>query len=79
MKHDEYDVRIDRRSKWGNPFHITATYTREQSIERYREYITSNRELKGCLHELKGKRLGCWCKPLACHGDVLVSIVDLLT
>ena len=26
--------------------------------------------------ELKDKVLGCWCKPLACHGDVLADIAD---
>jgi hypothetical protein len=26
--------------------------------------------------ELKGKTLGCFCKPLACHGDVLAYIAD---
>ena len=26
--------------------------------------------------ELKGKFLGCWCKPEACHGDVIAEIVD---
>ena len=24
------------------------------------------------LLELKGKTLGCWCKPEDCHGDILV-------
>ena len=27
------------------------------------------------LPELKGKSLGCWCKPEACHGDVLVRLL----
>lgn len=27
------------------------------------------------LPELKG-RLGCWCKPEACHGDVLVELLE---
>ena len=26
------------------------------------------------LGELGGKRLGCWCAPLSCHGDVLVKL-----
>jgi hypothetical protein len=26
--------------------------------------------------ELKGKVLGCWCKPDACHGDVLAELAD---
>jgi hypothetical protein len=28
------------------------------------------------LHELEGKTLGCFCKPLACHGDVLKDLVE---
>lgn len=28
------------------------------------------------LSTLKGKVLGCWCKPLSCHGDVLKELVD---
>ncbi|MNE86195.1 hypothetical protein D3C80_1832720 [compost metagenome] len=31
------------------------------------------------LHELEGKTLGCWCKNKptdACHGDVLVELVQ---
>lgn len=26
------------------------------------------------LHELDGKTLACWCKPHACHGDVLAKV-----
>ena len=26
--------------------------------------------------ELKGKTLGCWCKPYPCHGDVLAELAD---
>ena len=26
---------------------------------------------------LQGKRLGCWCKPLSCHGDTLALLADL--
>jgi hypothetical protein len=28
------------------------------------------------LPELKGKVLGCWCAPSACHGDVLMRLVN---
>jgi len=28
------------------------------------------------LEELRGKRLGCWCRPrFACHGDVYVKLL----
>ena len=30
----------------------------------------------GCLGELRGKILGCWCKPKPCHGDILVKLVE---
>ena len=50
-------------------------YGREKSLEMYEEYVRGNSELMGRLGELKGVVLGCWCKPLACHGDVLVKLV----
>jgi hypothetical protein len=28
------------------------------------------------VSELKGKILGCWCKPKPCHGDILVELAD---
>lgn len=27
------------------------------------------------IRELRGKTLGCWCKPKACHGNVLLKLV----
>lgn len=27
------------------------------------------------LEKLRGKTLGCWCSPLACHADVLVELL----
>lgn len=29
------------------------------------------------LEPLRGKRLACWCAPLACHGDVILEVLDL--
>jgi len=71
----EYDVFIGRPSKWGNPFVIGRDGTREEVIEKYRAYILKKPELLACLVELKGKTLGCFCKPLPCHGDVLVELI----
>ena len=73
---DKYDVYIGRGSKWGNPYPITATQDRETVIAKYREYILSKPELLRDLHELKGKTLGCFCKPKPCHGDVLVELLN---
>ena len=75
-KKEKYDVYIGRPSKWGNPFEIGKDGTRKEVIEKYRKYVLSNKELMNSLHELEGKTLGCWCKPLACHGDVLLELIE---
>jgi len=28
------------------------------------------------VHTLRGMRLGCYCAPLPCHGDVLARLAD---
>ena len=70
-------VLIDRRSKWGNPFKIGPTCSREQAIERYRadlwQRIQAGQVSLEELAELDGCWLACWCEPLPCHGDVLAN------
>lgn len=70
-------VFIGRPSKWGNPFYIGADGTREQVIEKYRKWLMAQHDLLADLHELKGKRLACYCAPLPCHGDVLAELADV--
>lgn len=83
-KKDRYDVYIGRGSKFGNPYsHKEGTAaawvveTREDAIRLYEEWLRAQPELMEAVKkELKGKTLGCWCKPLACHGDVLLQIAN---
>jgi len=75
-KDKRYDVYIGRPSKWGNPFVIGRDGTREQVIKKYRDWIATRPELLAQLSELRGKTLGCYCKPEACHGDVLADLAD---
>lgn len=77
-KKSHFDVYIGRPSKWGNPYEIGKDGTRAQVIEKYRDYLHNSPELMEALPELEGKILGCWCKPKACHGDVLVDEVQKL-
>lgn len=70
-KKEAYDVYIGRPSKWGNPFSIGTDGTREEVVRKYREWVLTQ-ELP--FHELKGKTLGCWCAPRACHGDILMEL-----
>jgi hypothetical protein len=76
LRFEKYDVYIGRGSKWGNRFVIGRDGSREEVIAKYREWILRNEYLLSCLGELKGKVLACYCKPLACHGDVLVELVE---
>lgn len=80
-KKEEYDVLIDRRTKWGNPFHMRSQDYRERDrvINAYREWIVTQPKLMESLHELKGKTLGCHCAPMPCHGDVLAELANNLT
>lgn len=87
---EEYDVYIGRGrgSIWGNPFshkHGTAAAyvvdSVEEAVSKYREYIMSRPDLLEKIGELKGKRLGCWCKTKGnpdapCHGDILAELAD---
>jgi hypothetical protein len=69
-------------SKWCNPFKVGKQgkgLTREEAIENYEEYICEKIEEdpeKYNLEELRGKKLGCWCCPENCHGNVLKKLVD---
>lgn len=78
-KKNKYDIYIGRPSRWGNPFTIGKDGTREQVVEKYRDWILKQPKLLRDLWELKGKTLGCWCSPQACHGDVLCELVEELT
>jgi len=75
-----YDIYIGRKtkrhcaSKWNNPFYIGKDGARGEVIKKFEDYIKRKPELLDSLNELEGKRLGCWCKPLPCHGDVLVKL-----
>jgi hypothetical protein len=71
--YDSYDIYIGRGSKWGNPFQIGKNGTRYQVIEKFKKYaIENNLNIEAKL-ELKGKILGCYCKPKDCHGDILAE------
>ena len=77
-KKESYDIYIGRPSKWGNPFQIGKDGTRDEVIEKFRDWILTQPKLLKDLHEIKGKTLGCWCKPKSCHGDVLVELIETL-
>jgi hypothetical protein len=82
-REERFDVYIGRGTPWGNPFPIGLGGTgdsREVVIEKYKTYffddVISNPEKRKALLSLRGYRLGCHCKPLACHGDIIASFLN---
>jgi transposase-like protein len=62
--------RIDRNSKWGNPFVLNDDGDRATVIASYADHYLPHKPSLDPA-QLKGKVLGCWCHPEPCHGDVL--------
>jgi hypothetical protein len=85
------DVYIGRRvarggwnlpsSKWHNP-HVAKDSNPEsvqEAVNLYEKYVRKSPSLMDSIEELRGKRLGCWCKTspgAPCHGDVLVKLLN---
>lgn len=82
IRRDQFDVKIDRTSVFGNPYKIDLQrgMDRDYVIHLYKVYfldrIAKDRKFKEMVVSLRGKRLGCWCSPLPCHGDVIVEWLD---
>ncbi len=83
VRREPYDIYIGRAgqiqatdSLFANPFRIGRDGSRQAVIEKYRQYAKSNTAILVALEGLRGKTLGCWCKPEACHGDVLVELLE---
>lgn len=80
-------VKVDRSTKFGNPFRVTPDQTAVAVVCAFRTWITvdgvhAGRPLQkhrmiAHLETLRGKNLACWCKPGApCHADVLLEIAN---
>ena len=80
-KRQPFTTYIGRPSKWGNPFKIINN-TRGTAIQPYRDWLFKRMEKEPDLCKdllaLEGEILGCWCKPHACHGDIIVEAIKHL-
>jgi len=86
-KKSDFDVYIGRPSIYGNPYshkeHSIAQQKVpdvETAILYYRQHLLRESLLNPmffrAIMALEGKVLGCWCKPKACHGDVIVQFIN---
>lgn len=85
IKQDEYDVYIGRAGRgkdgyFGNPILRAVDESPGSTLDGYRAYfynrLERDPEFKKRVLNLKGKRLGCFCKPAPCHGDVIKEWLD---
>jgi hypothetical protein len=68
-------VYIGRGSPWGNPFVIGKDGDRAEVIAKFRVWAEQAIG-KEWLAPLIGKDLICYCAPQACHGDVLIEMIE---
>ena len=68
-----------QQSVYHNPFHIGKDGTREEVLLKFAVYwyAPEQKELRAqARKELPYRILGCWCKPQACHGDIIAGYVN---
>ena len=89
---ENYDVYIGRighgqEGYFGNPHPLgrrcplcARQHTREDCLDAYRVYflarVADDPEFRARVLALQGTRLGCFCRPQRCHGDIIVAWLD---
>ncbi len=86
-------VKVDRSTKWGNPFIVGKHGTHTECVDDFRLMVTHglicgsvDAECNAAQHEyhmlaigeLRGKNLACWCRmDVPCHADTLLEVANL--
>jgi len=75
----EYEY-IGRGSYWGNPHSMFEDgESREEVIRKFKFDFDNDmfiNKKKSEVYKLAGKKLGCFCKPDLCHGDILADFLN---
>ena len=67
------------KSKWDIPQYIKDNaQDRETTLRMYEDHVTNTPDLFNDLSSIRNKRLGCFCAPEKCHGEVLHKLVGNL-
>jgi hypothetical protein len=70
-------VRIDRSSKYGNPFILDQDGDRDFVCDCFENhYLPHKPSIEKDIPKLKGKVLVCHCFPNRCHGDTLAKLAN---
>ena len=66
-------------SVWCNKNKVTTAMSRDEAIAAYEkdlDVLLEDEDNRTEFTQLRGKNLGCWCKPERCHGDVILRKLD---
>ena len=86
-------VKVDRTTKWGNPFVVGEHGTRAECVRLFEfmlggylciSEINADKQIeymtmaRRAREQLRGKNLACWCPTDApCHADVLLVMANV--
>ncbi len=79
LRYEQADVYCGRGSAYGNPYKIGVDGTRDDVCDKFELYFLKrlqDSKYRAMVMSLKGKRLGCYCKPLRCHLDTIKKYLD---
>ena len=83
-----WQVRIDRASILGNPYHMSDESQRDKVCEQYEEYFIENMKypdtafhneverLYKVFREYGKLELFCWCAPKRCHAETIKAYLE---
>ncbi len=78
-----------RGSVLGNRYIIGRDGDRDEVVRKYKRWVWEEYKKGGVVKDEidrlvewvesgKDLKLGCWCKPKKCHGDVIKSLIEYL-
>lgn len=68
---------VDRRTAFGNPFHISSAMNRDQVCDAFEAWVATQPELiERARRELRGFNLVCHCFPKRCHASTWLRIAN---
>lgn len=89
LRYEKADIRVCRPGPFGNPYtHLVLAYgqpgihvrDRSESILRFAIYFYSERGRglrEKALAEISSEaKIGCWCAPVRCHGDIIAGYLN---
>lgn len=75
--YSHYTIGIGRPNPLGNPYIIGRDGTRKEVVEKHKILFLNSERLKEIARETgTDEILGCYCKPLPCHGDIIAEYLN---